>query len=336
MDSAWTQPQVLAAFITGLVSLMVALWTYFSSKSNQRDLEILKGELAREKSENDARRAYEFEARKRLYQEYEPLLFQLNETADNAYYRIQSLARSARLGRLNANEGGWLSQYHYYAKSTLYKLFAPLAVFQMMKMKLTFVDINVDESIGVRYQLVKQLYLTYTDDFEFARLFKTLDYDPNIKAWQVLRKIQPQRYWRQGLPMGLLDQTIDLMIDSNNNSNQRLITFGEFDKMYGNLQNERSADLGPAWDIFHTFHPSERPVLWRVLICQAAIFRAIIRLNSTDSRKITVKLVHNILFEDIEKDVVKFKWSDKVSIEEVYEPFEVAKKYLKNKLQGGT
>ncbi len=39
--------------------------------------EVLKVTIADEKAEKDARRDYLYEARKRLYQEYEPLFFQL-------------------------------------------------------------------------------------------------------------------------------------------------------------------------------------------------------------------------------------------------------------------
>src|SRR4051812_22844570 len=115
LNSIWTQPPVLAAIVTGSIALLLALWNFFSGRKSQTEIEILKNELAQRKSENDARREYEFEARKRLYQEYEPLLFQLMEAADNAIHRIQSLARTARHG--NLNDTGWLSQFNYYTKS---------------------------------------------------------------------------------------------------------------------------------------------------------------------------------------------------------------------------
>ncbi|HEY6437953.1 MAG TPA: hypothetical protein VIY47_15290, partial [Ignavibacteriaceae bacterium] len=158
------QPPVLAAIVTAIVALIVAIWNVFSGRRTQIDIEVLKSTLAQKDKENDARREYEFEARKRLYQEYEPLLFQLMEAAENSIHRIQSLARTARHG--NLNETGWLSQFNYFTKSTIYKLFVPIALYQIMQKKLTLVDITVDSSIGLRFKIAKQIYISYTDDYE--------------------------------------------------------------------------------------------------------------------------------------------------------------------------
>lgn len=193
----WTDGEVLAAFATGAVSIILAISAFVTGRINQRRAAKFKNEFEKElikvrrkvdeqKSENDARRVYEFEARKRLYHEYEPLLFQLMEAADNAVHRIQSLARTARNG--NLGENGWLSDFAYYPKSTIYKLFVPLAIYQIMQRRLTLVDVSVDRSIGLHYKLSKQAYLSYTDDFEFARGNPKIIYDPNNPEWKELRK----------------------------------------------------------------------------------------------------------------------------------------------------
>ena len=49
-------PPVIAALVTGAVSLIVAVFSYFSSRFNQREVEKLKAELAERNSERDARR----------------------------------------------------------------------------------------------------------------------------------------------------------------------------------------------------------------------------------------------------------------------------------------
>jgi hypothetical protein len=46
----------------------------------QKEVERLKGEVADKNSESAARRAYEYEARKKLYHEFEPIRFQLLES----------------------------------------------------------------------------------------------------------------------------------------------------------------------------------------------------------------------------------------------------------------
>jgi len=126
--------KVLTTLIGALVTISVAFWNYFTSRKNLMDIEKLKHDLSESKSLKDARREYEFEARKRLYQEYEPLLFQLTETSENALNRVQSLARSSKNIDLENNEG--LSKFEYYAISTIYNLFAPLAIFHMMQKNL--------------------------------------------------------------------------------------------------------------------------------------------------------------------------------------------------------
>lgn len=344
----WEKAQVIAAFITGIISIIIAIWTFFSGRLNQKEIlknqkelerikndlakenEKLKNELAEKKSENDARRAYEFEARKRLYHEYEPLLFQLIEASDNALHRIQSLARTAKHGDLDDN--GWLSQFNYYTKSTIYKLLVPLAIYQIMQRKLTLVDVSVDKSIGLHYKLAKQVYISYTDDFEFARCSPKIEYDPNNKNWEELRKQNPTKYWRQGLPMGLLDKTIEFLIEKNNNNHERVISYGEFEKKISNLGNDKLSDVNLSRDIFFLFHPTNRPILWRLLITQAMIFKTLLELKKVEPNKIDEKLVNQILFNIPIDFVTNFNWQSEKSTEiMIIEPFNVAKEYLKKR-----
>lgn len=330
LNSIWTQAPVLAAIVTGTIALILALWNFFIGRKAQTEIEILKNELAQKKSENDARREYEFEARKRLYQEYEPLLFQLMEAADNALHRIQSIARTARHG--NLNDSGWLSQFNYYTKSTLYKLFVPIALYQIMQKKLTLLDINVDSSIGLRYKIAKQVYISYTDDFEFARTLQNIYYEPNDLEWQVKRKDNPKSFWRQGLPMGLLDKTIEILIEKGENGKERVITYGEFEKKLGNVGNDKTSDIHLSRDIFFKFHPENRPILWRILITQSLLLKALLELKNLKSENITDDIVRKLLTEYDKEGLSAFNWSyDKTYTEQFEEPFKVAIKYLQKR-----
>ena len=73
-----------------------------SAVENQEGLEVLRASLGEQGKERDAKRAYEYDARQRLYAQCEPLLFQLADLADHGYHRVYSLARSAYLGKLPA------------------------------------------------------------------------------------------------------------------------------------------------------------------------------------------------------------------------------------------
>src|SRR5262249_28588645 len=92
--------KILVALISAVASLIVALITYFATRSNQRDVEELKAKLSETKAERDALRDYEYEARKRLYHECGPLMFQLLEQAEGAINRVRNLARAASQGNL--------------------------------------------------------------------------------------------------------------------------------------------------------------------------------------------------------------------------------------------
>ena len=88
-----TTISIIGAIIAALSSLIVAGISYFITRRNAHELESLKADLAEKQAEKNARRDYLYEARKRLYQEYEPLLFQLVELSESALKRIYALAR---------------------------------------------------------------------------------------------------------------------------------------------------------------------------------------------------------------------------------------------------
>jgi hypothetical protein len=155
--------------------------------------------------ESAARREYEHDAHKRLYAECEPLLFQLAELSAHAYYGVYSLARTARRGDLP----NWLSSDSYYLRSTMYKLIAPMVIFRIIQQRLTFVDLSLDLRIAKQYGLLKFLYFTFTDSFDFAKLAPEIEYDPDKDGWEELRKSDQRKYWRQGMYLGALDNSID-------------------------------------------------------------------------------------------------------------------------------
>jgi hypothetical protein len=158
------QIQVVLALLAAATSLVVAWVSYVGQRRTsreqaglgrqnaalQRELELLRSELADRTAERNARRDYEYEARKHLYEVGEPLLFQLAERAEQALYRIYNLAQATRNGKLAV--GGWLSGPGYYMSSTMYRICAPLAVFRLLQERLTVVDLTLDgrSTLGTR------------------------------------------------------------------------------------------------------------------------------------------------------------------------------------------
>ena len=227
--------------------------------------------------------------------------FNLVESCENSKFRIQSIARSARLGKLK--EGGWFSKFDYYTKSTIYNLLAPIAIYKLMQKKLTLVDLNADRRIEIFYKLSKQLYLIFSDDFEFARTFNPLEYDPNNVKWQELRSKNSRKYWRQGLPIGLLDKCLDYFIEEDNNGHNYLISFGDFERKAGNIGNNRNSDIHLVRDIFENFHPQNRPILWRLLIAQYQISETILNLRKLGLEEVNDLNLSNILLKYTSSDV---------------------------------
>jgi hypothetical protein len=175
---------------------------------NNEKLAKLNAALGKRKSEEDARRDYDYEARKRLYRECEPLLFRLAEGSENALHRIFSLARTARNGDLDQDRS-WLNGPGYYMASTIYNLMVPIVIFRLLQNRLTLVDLTVDQRISNQYLTAKLLYITFTEDFVLAKFEPELHYQPFVAAWEKRRAEEPRRYWRQGLTLGRLDAAIE-------------------------------------------------------------------------------------------------------------------------------
>jgi hypothetical protein len=247
------------------------------SAKNQEEIELLRARLGEQEKERNARRDYEYDARKRLYAECEPLLFQLAELAEHAYYRIYSLARTARLGDLPR----WLNGDGYYLRSTMHKLISPLVVFRLIQQRLTFVDLTLDLHIASQYRLLKLLYLTFTDAFDLANIAPRIEYRPDVDDWQAKRQQNEAKYWRQGLYLGSLDNSIDGLVVRTPDEKLRLKTYGEFESDFGDKQSDTHKRFQTLADVLHGFHPQTRPVFWRMLWTQSLVYEKILETQTT-------------------------------------------------------
>jgi hypothetical protein len=327
---------IIIAVIAALTSFSVAGISYLNSRKNERStqanqeaLETLKADLAALQAEKNARRDYVYEARKRLYQEYEPLFFQLVELSETALWCIRGLARMAKQGHLGPHHPGWLSpdSRGSYLTTTIYRLLAPLAIIRLIQRRLTLVDFGVSSHINRQYTLAKYLYGSFHEDFEMANIIEPLDYDPNNEKQLEKRKTQPEKYWPQGVKLTWLDNTVEALIVDEPHGILRCMSCGEFE----NIVTQGKFDAFR--DVFTNFHPKTRPILWRILITQAHIYEALlhhreIQISAPDDRLalITLKPLSK-------EDRLKFDWrqeSEEATDEEVLnQPFEAALAYLR-------
>jgi hypothetical protein len=280
-------PKIVAAMVAAVGSLLVAIVTAIFSWRAQRRLKTadhehadalakLNAQLEQQANEDKARRDYEYEARKRLYESCAPLQFQLAERCEELLHRIYSLARTARRGELEPGTGwlshAYVSQKPYYLRSTFHRFFAPIALFHLLQEQLTAVDMTLDPDIERQYNLAKYLVWSWTDHFEIARAQPALDYDPhasNISA--ATRKKQAAGYRMQGVPAGILEGLGQALIVQKPDTAPRIMRFGEFDDAWSDPTSAVHKAFEPMAEWAYDFHPATHPVLWRILVTQLLI-----------------------------------------------------------------
>jgi hypothetical protein len=236
---------------------------------SQVQIEALKAHFSDRNSASAARRDYEYDARKRLYSEVEPLLFELYEAAEECYFRVLSLNRSAHQEHLGLGKDSWLSHDGYYLISTAYKLILPSTIFRLIRRRLTFVDLKLDEVIRLRYLLAKNLAHSFTDAFDFASLVPSLPYTP---SWETeADSIENRSFKRhQGLISGDLENILDDLINSKDGSLVPM-SLGEFQNLA--KQSTSESHQRTLLDLYRGFSPATDPVLARMLVTQAILCR---------------------------------------------------------------
>src|SRR6266566_4014689 len=235
------QPGVAVAVVTAVSALGVAIVSAIFSGVTTRRQVVLKNRLDQEAKAEDARQAYEYDARKRLYRECEPLLFQARELANEARGRIIGLGIAARNGDIGEDGGGWLANPGYYTLSTCYSLVAPATTYLLLQRRLTDFDLGLEPRIQAQYEVLKLLYASVSDDFALAEAVG-LDYhpdeaDPGKRDREKLRAEQPAIYWRQGLYRGTMSLIGDAFITKEGEV-RRCKTFSEF---YVEAQDRQSS-----------------------------------------------------------------------------------------------
>lgn len=266
------------------------------------DLEDLKSRRADENEAARARRDYEYEARKRLYAELYPLVFQLQEAANSACNRVKNLARATRQGHLAPGPENWLTiPDPYYFHSTLHALLAPLAIHELMTRQLTLFDLNLDPDLRRRRHLARRAYQSLRSDFDLidAERYPAIVFDPANPAQTYdppemagtlgARPIEERWRWRQGLYSGQIGEVVETLLMTETNSRgattTRTKSYPEFIRSLGvkDLRDTNAATaaptaaaLRPMVELLRDFHPGRRPITWRIFITQASCYRAIL------------------------------------------------------------
>jgi hypothetical protein len=326
-----TEIKFWTALVAATASFVVAIFTHVSSRNNQKEIEKLRARYADSNAERDARRDYQYEARKRLYHECGPIVFQLAELSEAAFYRIIGLAETASRGNLEPGPTSFLRD-EYYRVSTLYRLLAPSAALKLMQRRLTLVDLSLDYSMHRQYTLVRQAFFAFGEEFTFARLGPhSLDYKPFDEHADTKARRQPAIYWRQGLPLGVMEGAIEALLPLDQAGQTRVMTYAECEAEYNKEGGRVRGSFDGISFLIEDFHPRTRPVLWRMLVTQACLYRVLCQPHELVRREWGVT---DLRFSTADQRIFDWRGDRDADVDEatVMEPLHVAALYLKEKL----
>jgi hypothetical protein len=252
-------PAVIAALVVSVLSLIgIVVNLVWTSR------------LAERQAERNAQRDYVYEARKRVYQELQPLFFQLVDACESAYGRITNLATASRLGKLDS----WLRD-PYYLESTIYRLIAPAVIVRLCRRKLTFVDLNVEPLLRGQFALAKLIYSTWNDGHDIARILGVADYADRGEG---PKGEQPEgEELTEHIVIGQLDRVAAALTTTGEDERQRCLEFGEFQDAYAEKASPVHKHAQVVATLLEGFQPDTRPILWRLLLCQAHLHRAFVQ-----------------------------------------------------------
>jgi hypothetical protein len=317
-----------ASQIAAVATIIAAALTGFLTIINQRKI----ASLDIQKIKENARTTYEFESRKRLYEQCEPILFQLVELSDYALYRITGLAGETREGRLTPNGGHLSDVNNNYFKATIYRLIAPMAAFRLLQSQLTLIDLSLDSRISIQYDIAKANYYILSADYDIAKCDPKLDYKPELyEERRQLRKVNPAVHTRQGIFFNILENLVsDLIIYDKRLKKDRVMRYGEFEDTYFHKETtawKNKEELKTIVKCLLYFHPTTRPVLWRMLITQALLYDALKNIRENKDPPY-IKSIEWMVPD--EKKL--FDWrqnpNEATDDEVLNQPFRAAKKYL--------
>jgi hypothetical protein len=275
----------LAAVGAAVVSAGGALWSLWTARRLERDkaesaaaLKRLEAELSAAGKLADARTRYEWEARTRLYDEVEPVLFLTGEVLEMTFARLANMAQAAAGGRLGAGEASWLrGPDNYYLLTTAFRVLRPLACLRMLTEKLTRLDFSLDARIQSAYVLAKLYRDALSGPFDLAaqapvRPYRYVAPEPNRPYAVEDEAVQHMQH----LYTDDLEALVETLLVRDQAGQARLKRYGEFRAEVLDPAHETAKRMAPALLLFRHMAPGTRPVLWRALMACAVIAKVML------------------------------------------------------------
>lgn len=205
--------------------------------------------------EQSARREYELEAKKRLYQAIGPLRFQLLLACRDIAHRIEGH------GLRKAYE---MSSSHFYGRNTIYRILKPLAISELIESQVAYTDFSVDESALDSLLFKKSCSLAFAGgevlcnhpDIDWSNQTEHLFFDTLTEAASVLI--------------------------CKEESTIRILTFHEFNDQYDDLIS--NSGLLAISRIIDGFTMRSKPLFWLRLVSFGHICREFLGSAGKDLR----------------------------------------------------
>jgi len=194
--------------------------------------------------EQAARREYELEAKKRLYQAIGPLRFQLLLACRDIAHRVEGH------GLRKAYD---MSSSQFYGRNTIYRILKPLAICELIESQVAYADFSVDESALDALLFKKSCSLAFAGG---GVLFNHPDVD-----WSGQK---------QHLFFDTLTEAASVLISQKNNE-VNVISFHEFNDKYDQLIS--NTGLLALSRIIDGFTMSSKPLFWLRLVSFGHICR---------------------------------------------------------------
>jgi hypothetical protein len=266
---------VTSAIITGLVAL------YFKSRSdkaleklradltsrNNDAIERLKAELTYENKVKSARVDYEYDARKRLYEEVEPVVFAAHLAAASLRARLITFAERIRSEDISLDKTrNWLATDPYFLQSTAYRIFLPMVYHHNISKRISHYDFTLEPLIGRKFIALAVFDEIPTGDFDLAAMVEPkLPYAPYADVSDTERRRHFAKHTFQGVVRGDVQRFTALMTLVEDG--KRLPTeWYQFEQQLADADSPLSKAFTPIRDILFNFHPESHPIVWRALI----------------------------------------------------------------------
>lgn len=278
LSELFSSPEFLVPFIIAVVS------GYVAYRSN-RSVAKLQNELDKQKKQFESKTDYEWQARKRIYEDCSPLIFTLVGLSESALFKISDIVNHYGRNELVIPGKRFGAEgYNFFKSSVFYRLFAPMACFKLLQGKLTAFDLNLNPRINIQYMIAKHLYYSFSTDREYAKkegrleeyekLFDTSDYSK-----------------REGLWAAEIDTLCESFIvrSKEHEYEPRLKRFDEFNMDYRNSYDQNKQKPGKNTDhgsisselkildgMFSKFDIEEKSILWKILVDQSRLYLALV------------------------------------------------------------